>query len=161
MAEFLRPEHGRIRIRVLRHDALDVCMHSTIHRPVKCLVGLDATIEEPSPRRLLFGVAVGRLTIPRDVPPENWFMKRCRFPDRARIHTVVEEHNDRTSPVPTDRERATPASRALHVMCREVERADLRLRQVVPPRYVALRLVLRESRQGIDDILLAMCYASC
>ena len=39
-------------------------------------------------------------------------------------------------------------------MCREVERVDLRLRQVVPPRYVALRLVLREPRQGIDQILL-------
>ena len=81
-------------------------------------------------------------------------MKQCRLPDSARIHTVVEEHDQRESPVSTDGMWVPPISRALHLVSCEVDRVDLCLGQVVPPCHVALRLVLRKSRQGIDNVLL-------
>ena len=81
-------------------------------------------------------------------------MKRCRLPDGASIHTVVEEHDQGASPVPTNGIRVPPTSRALHLVSCEVERVDLRLGQVVPARNVALWIVFRESRQDIDNVLL-------
>lgn len=43
-------EHRIIGIRILRHDAPEMGVHRAIHRTIKCLVCLDATIEEPTPR---------------------------------------------------------------------------------------------------------------
>ena len=81
-------------------------------------------------------------------------MKRCCLPNRTRIHTVVEEHDQRASPVAANRKWVAPTSGAFHLVSREVERVDLRLGQVVPAGHVALGLELRESWQGIDNVLL-------
>ena len=45
-------KHGIVRMRINRHDAPDVSMHGAIHRTVKRLVRLDATIEEPMGNRM-------------------------------------------------------------------------------------------------------------
>ena len=80
-------------------------------------------------------------------------MERRRFPDRSGINAVVEEHDQRAPPVPPNRDRAVPASRALHLVSREVEGIDFRLGQIVSARHIALRPGLWESRRRVDQFL--------
>ena len=129
-------------------------MNYSIHRPVEFPARLHAATVQPTPTRPLFDFTVGRLTIPRYVPPEDRFVKRFRLPDCARVHTVVEEYYERAPPVPADGKLMVPPPRPFHSVRCEIERVDLRLSQVVPPCHVALLLVPRKSRQHLDDVLL-------
>ena len=47
----------------------------------------------------LFDFTVRGLPVPGHVSPEDWFMKRFSLPHGARIHTIVEENDQRASPV--------------------------------------------------------------
>ena len=76
------------------------------------------------------------------------------LPDGAGIDAVVEEHDERGSPVPPDRDRTVPAARPLHLVRREVEGVDLRLGQVVSAGHVALLPGLGEPRRRVDQFLL-------
>ena len=82
-------------MRILWHDALDVGVNDAIHRPVERLARLHPAIEEPSPRRLLLDLAIGRLPIPRYVPPKDRLVEWRGFPDGPRVNAVVEEHDER------------------------------------------------------------------
>jgi hypothetical protein len=52
-----------------------VGVHNPIHGTIKCLARLDAPVEDPSPARLLFDIAVGRVPIPVNMPPEKRLME--------------------------------------------------------------------------------------
>ncbi len=71
-------------------------------------------------------------------------MEGLRSPDCARVQTLVEEHHQCRSPVPTDGERLTPTAWPFQLVGGEIQRVDFRLCQVVPPGYDALRLDLGE-----------------
>jgi len=48
-------------------------------------------------------------------------MKRSCLPDGARINTVVEEFDKRTSPAPADGKRVAPTLGAFHRVGRKIE----------------------------------------
>ena len=62
--------HGIIPARSVWHDALDVCVNEAIHRPVEGLARLHPSIEDPSPAKLIFDLAVRQVPIPRHMPPK-------------------------------------------------------------------------------------------
>lgn len=80
---------------MIRHDVLDVSVNHAIPGPIEGLAGLDSPIEQPTPRRLRLGLAVGRLAVPGNVPPSDWLMIRPSFPDGSGVQSVVEEQNAR------------------------------------------------------------------
>ena len=88
-------------------------------------------------------------------------MKRCCLPDGAGVHTVVEEHDQRASPVATDGIWIAPTSGAVHFVSCKVDRVELRLGQVVPAGHVSVRLELREPWQGVDNVLLPCPRHDC
>jgi len=80
-------------------------------------------------------------------------MIRCRLPDGPRIETKVEKYDQGGTPVPTNWKWVAPTSWTFHLMGRKVQRVDLRLRQVMPTCYVALRLGFGNLRDRVDEAL--------
>ena len=81
-------------------------------------------------------------------------MNRGGLPNGAGVQAVVEEDDERATPVPAYGERTSPAPRPAHLVRREVQGVDLRLGQLVPAGDVALRPGLREPRRRVDKFLL-------
>jgi hypothetical protein len=72
-------------------------------RPIESLSGLHTLVEQPTPGRLLFHVSIRRLLVPTDVAPEDRFVGRRRFPNGSSVETIVEEENESTTPIASDR----------------------------------------------------------
>ena len=130
-----------------------MAVDSVIHRPIEDLPCLDPTIEEPTPTGTFLDMAVGRLMFPKHMTPEDGLMKRRRFPNRARVNSIVEEQHQRTAPISPHRQWRDPTARPLHLMRCEVQCIDLRLGQVVPTRNITLLPGLGKTWQSIDEVL--------
>jgi hypothetical protein len=65
-------EDGGVGPRVVRHDASEVRVDDSVHRPVERLAGLHPAVEEPPPGRLLLGLAIRRLSAPGKGNPSRW-----------------------------------------------------------------------------------------
>ena len=135
------------------HDGLNVRMNDTVHRPMERLARLRSAVEKPTPAGWFLGLPVGRLPVPRHVPPKDRFVEGRGLPDGARVDAVVEEHDERTTPVAADWKRTLPHSRSPHLVRREGQGIDLRFGHVVPPSHVPLGPGLREAERRFEDFL--------
>ena len=145
---------GCVGPRVGRHDVPEVGVDHPVHRPVERLAGLHPPVEQPAPRRPLLDLAVGRVPLPRDVPPEDRLVGRRRLPDGPGVHAVVEEDDQGGSPVAADRQGSVPAAGPAHGVGGEVEGVDLGLGQVVAAGDVALLPGPGEPGRRLDQLLL-------
>jgi len=127
-------------------------MHGSIHRSVKRLLRLDSSIEDPTPARALLYFSVRRVRLPGYVSPKDRLVHRLTAPDRSRIQTIVEENDERASPVAIDRNRIPPTTGTFHLVCRKVEGVNLSLCEIVPAGGTLMRPRLREARKDFDHV---------
>ena len=69
------------------------------------------------------------------------------------INAVVEEDNQSSAPIVTDRELLLPPTWSFQLKRGEVERVEISLGQIVATCYVALRFGFWESRKMLNQVL--------